>query len=166
MQKGIIIRTSQLALTAALVLPLSGCLFRSHKVENRISTAKLLTATRDELVANALAIHSRRDSGLDRTRGDRLGWRMLRRRAFERPDLQPRDEDLPCIATLAARTRPGSGRRLDRPRAAALRPRFDSRRKAVPGVVREGGRLRPGDEPLAAHRGDALPRRNCRVGRT
>ncbi|HKW25834.1 MAG TPA: hypothetical protein VJN48_08625 [Terriglobales bacterium] len=33
-----------------VVIPLSGCLFRSRKVENRISTAKLLTATRDQLV--------------------------------------------------------------------------------------------------------------------
>src|SRR5512146_1725558 len=32
------------------IFPLSGCLFRSRKVENRISTAKLLTASRDELV--------------------------------------------------------------------------------------------------------------------
>jgi outer membrane lipoprotein-sorting protein len=33
-----------------VVIPLSGCLFRSRKVENRISTAQLLTATRDQLV--------------------------------------------------------------------------------------------------------------------
>lgn len=33
------------------VLPLSGCLFRSRKVENRISRAHLLTASRDELVS-------------------------------------------------------------------------------------------------------------------
>ncbi|HLK32398.1 MAG TPA: DUF4292 domain-containing protein, partial [Terriglobales bacterium] len=33
-----------------LVVPLSGCLFRSRKVENRISTAHLLTASRDQLV--------------------------------------------------------------------------------------------------------------------
>lgn len=41
------------------VLPLSGCLFRSRKVENRISRAQLLTATRDELVngINAQASH-------------------------------------------------------------------------------------------------------------
>ncbi|HEV2114890.1 MAG TPA: DUF4292 domain-containing protein [Terriglobales bacterium] len=32
------------------ILPLSGCLFRSHKVENRISKANLLTSSRDELV--------------------------------------------------------------------------------------------------------------------
>lgn len=42
-------RRRVLLLLLALV-PLSGCLFRSRKVENRISTAKLLTATRDELV--------------------------------------------------------------------------------------------------------------------
>ena len=44
-------RRRVLLLLLALV-PLSGCLFRSRKVENRISTAKLLTATRDELVAH------------------------------------------------------------------------------------------------------------------
>ncbi|MGE5204862.1 MAG: hypothetical protein ACM3PW_04550 [Chlamydiota bacterium] len=32
------------------LFPLSGCLFRSRKVENRISTAKLRTASRDQLV--------------------------------------------------------------------------------------------------------------------
>lgn len=39
------------------LLPLGGCLFRSHKVESHISTAPLKTATRDELVerVNALA---------------------------------------------------------------------------------------------------------------
>jgi len=45
-----------------VVIPLSGCLFRSHKVENRISTAKLLTASRDQLVqeinAGANQIHT------------------------------------------------------------------------------------------------------------
>jgi outer membrane lipoprotein-sorting protein len=32
------------------VLPLSGCLFRSHKVEQRMSTAPLKTATQEELI--------------------------------------------------------------------------------------------------------------------
>jgi hypothetical protein len=35
----------------AMVLPLTGCLFRSHKIEQRISTAPLKTATQQELVA-------------------------------------------------------------------------------------------------------------------
>ena len=39
----------RLLLLLLATVPLSGCLFRSRKVENRISTAKLLTATRDEL---------------------------------------------------------------------------------------------------------------------
>ena len=46
---GLFVRHRVLLLLVAVV-PLSGCLFRSRKVENRISTAKLLTATRDELV--------------------------------------------------------------------------------------------------------------------
>ena len=52
MQKGIIIRTSQLALTAALALPLTGCLFKSHKVEVRMSTAALRAATKEEIVTS------------------------------------------------------------------------------------------------------------------
>jgi outer membrane lipoprotein-sorting protein len=40
----------RLLLLVLATLPLSGCLFRSRKVENRISTARLLTASRDELV--------------------------------------------------------------------------------------------------------------------
>lgn len=39
----------RLLLLLLATVSLSGCLFRSRKVENRISTAKLLTATRDEL---------------------------------------------------------------------------------------------------------------------
>ncbi len=35
----------------AAALPLSGCLFRSHKVEQPLASAHLLTATRDQLVA-------------------------------------------------------------------------------------------------------------------
>jgi hypothetical protein len=35
----------------ALVLPLTGCLFRSHKIEQRVSNAPLKTATQEELVA-------------------------------------------------------------------------------------------------------------------
>jgi outer membrane lipoprotein-sorting protein len=34
----------------ALVLPLAGCLFSSHKVQSNISTAALKTATKDELI--------------------------------------------------------------------------------------------------------------------
>ena len=37
-------------LTVVVLLPLSGCLFRSHKVESRISTAPLKQATEAELV--------------------------------------------------------------------------------------------------------------------
>jgi hypothetical protein len=37
-------------LLAAVVLPLSGCLFRSHKVEQRVANANLKTATEQELV--------------------------------------------------------------------------------------------------------------------
>jgi len=54
------VRRRVLLLLLAL-FPLSGCLFRSRKVENRISTAKLLSATRDELVngINTQAEHIR-----------------------------------------------------------------------------------------------------------
>jgi outer membrane lipoprotein-sorting protein len=38
-------------LISLLVLPLAGCLFRSHKIERRISNAPLKTATQQELVA-------------------------------------------------------------------------------------------------------------------
>jgi len=37
-------------MTCLLVLPLSGCLFRSHKVEQPISTAPLKTATQQQLI--------------------------------------------------------------------------------------------------------------------
>src|SRR5437867_13200540 len=33
-----------------LVLPLTGCLFRSHKVERQVSTAPLKSATQQELI--------------------------------------------------------------------------------------------------------------------
>jgi outer membrane lipoprotein-sorting protein len=39
------------ALLIFLVVPLTGCLFRTHKVESRTSTAELKTATQQELVA-------------------------------------------------------------------------------------------------------------------
>lgn len=42
----------RLLLVAALLLPLGGCLFRSHPVQSRLSNAPLKTATRDELVAH------------------------------------------------------------------------------------------------------------------
>ncbi len=38
-------------LFCALVLPLAGCLFRSHRIENRVSNAPLKSATQAELVA-------------------------------------------------------------------------------------------------------------------
>jgi outer membrane lipoprotein-sorting protein len=38
-------------LLLAILLPLTGCLFRSHKIEQRASTATLKTATQQELVA-------------------------------------------------------------------------------------------------------------------
>jgi outer membrane lipoprotein-sorting protein len=41
----------RLLLLAALLTPVSGCLFRSHPVASRISNAPLKSATRDELVA-------------------------------------------------------------------------------------------------------------------
>jgi hypothetical protein len=37
-------------LALVLVLPLSGCLFRSHKVERQMSTAPLKSATQQELI--------------------------------------------------------------------------------------------------------------------
>ena len=46
------LRASLQALVAlAAMLPLTGCLFHTHHVSERISTAQLQTATRDELVA-------------------------------------------------------------------------------------------------------------------
>lgn len=39
------------ALLLTLVVPLTGCLFRTHKVQSRASTAELKTATQQELVA-------------------------------------------------------------------------------------------------------------------
>ncbi len=46
------LRASLQALVALVaMLPLTGCLFHTHRVSERISTAKLQTATRDELVA-------------------------------------------------------------------------------------------------------------------
>ncbi len=44
-------RHIRLLMLSALLLPLGGCLFRSHPVTSRISTAPLKTATRDQLVA-------------------------------------------------------------------------------------------------------------------
>ena len=43
-------RIFRLALIAIILLPLSGCFFRSHRVEQRISTASLRDATKDQLV--------------------------------------------------------------------------------------------------------------------
>lgn len=44
-------RTVTHLLTALMALSLTGCLFRTHQVEQRVSTAVLKDATRDELVA-------------------------------------------------------------------------------------------------------------------
>lgn len=44
------IRRYSSALLLLLILPTTGCLFRSHKVENRISSATLQTATQQELI--------------------------------------------------------------------------------------------------------------------
>src|SRR5438270_4418664 len=44
-------RVLRLSILLASLAPLSGCLFRSHTVERRMSTAPLMRATRDELVA-------------------------------------------------------------------------------------------------------------------
>jgi outer membrane lipoprotein-sorting protein len=52
MLNAILSRRFRLALAAALALPLSGCLFRSHKVEVRMSTAALRTATKEEIVTS------------------------------------------------------------------------------------------------------------------
>ena len=41
---------TRLILVLLLTLSLSGCLFRSHKVQMRMSTAALQTATREQLV--------------------------------------------------------------------------------------------------------------------
>jgi len=43
-------RCVRLVLAAVVLAPLSGCLFRSHPVESRISTAPLKQATEDELI--------------------------------------------------------------------------------------------------------------------
>jgi len=51
---------------ALLVLPLSGCLFRSHKVESNISAVPLQTATKDQLV-NALNHYASQISSLNAT---------------------------------------------------------------------------------------------------
>lgn len=44
-------RYSRAALLFIIVLPLAGCLFRSHRVEQHVSNAPLKTATQQELVA-------------------------------------------------------------------------------------------------------------------
>jgi len=44
------IRRYSAALLLLLILPTTGCLFRSHKVENRMSSATLLIATQQELI--------------------------------------------------------------------------------------------------------------------
>jgi len=51
---------------ALLVLPLSGCLFRSHKVESNISAVPLQTATKDQLV-NAINHYASQISSLNAT---------------------------------------------------------------------------------------------------
>jgi outer membrane lipoprotein-sorting protein len=61
------LRSRRLIVLLVLALfPLSGCLFRSRKVQNRISTAKLLTASRDELV-NAINSEARQIHTLNAT---------------------------------------------------------------------------------------------------
>lgn len=45
-------RFVRLAFVAVSLLPLAGCFFRSHRVEQRISTAHLREATKDELVTS------------------------------------------------------------------------------------------------------------------
>lgn len=59
-------RPARLLLTLLALLPLTGCLFRSHRVERQITSATLRQATRDELVAQINARDARMQS-LDAT---------------------------------------------------------------------------------------------------
>src|SRR5260370_7000689 len=43
-------RFLRLMVMAVILLPMAGCVFRSHRVEQRISTAHLQEATKDQLI--------------------------------------------------------------------------------------------------------------------
>src|SRR5579864_7318644 len=59
-------RALRVSILLASIAPLSGCLFRSHIVERRLSTAALREADRDELVSD-LAAYADRIKTLDAT---------------------------------------------------------------------------------------------------
>jgi len=99
---------------------------------------------------------------------DRLGRRLLRRRAGHRRRARSVDRPLADPPGGAAGPEQLAGRRVDRARAARVRHRAQPRRPPVPGAARPGGSVRPDHEHVAADLADPLTpaRRGPRLGRT